>query len=380
MVDAGYSGDTPVRVALREIAHDVAGATLRLTQTDAPDGPIGLDLDVRLKDGSRWTHLLLAPPSAGGPAPEARVPLPRGTTAAVYLAGGGPLVAFLQELDPSLAALERDGQHAAADELRAAMARPAACGYALDFDEADHALARARKAPEAERKKTGAALSDAFEGFVFCRVGEPGRSAEALGRKLLAVQPEAHRSLTTVRPAAGLGLPAGSFLVETRPAPTAAPARGAKRSAATRPRQALDDTLVVPDGDTTWLVAAGAHASRAAHLVRQTLGARPTAVTTAFVAPPGTVASAYVTTLFGGFFEDLSAGHLDALGASLAEPTPGRIQVRVSRRDEAAGVTLSLHTDATAKTLDAATPHLALVAVPIGIAILVATAKDDATK
>ncbi len=382
-IDKQWPDKNAAQTGLREATHDFEGATVRLTVGGTPDAPIEVDVDVRTRASSRWTKLLLTPAASGAAVPEAFARLPRGTTAAFYLPGGGPLAAFAEDNEPGFAALEHAGQRAAADEARAVLRGPMACGYALDLDEAEKALAQARKAlgqaqnarPK-DRKEADAALDDAFEGFIVCGLSLDGKSAEALERKILAVTPPKPGEVTTIH-AAGPGLPAGSFVVETTHTAPPPPPHALPKGASRTPPPPPDETVVVADGDTTWLVGATHHGASATRLARRML-ARPRGPVTAFALPPGTTASVYVTTLFGAFFMDLAGHNLGAVATTLATLSPALLQVAMTQHAETAGGTLSFHLQATPATISTVSPRLLLVASPFLFMAAMSLVKDPA--
>lgn len=378
------AGDKLVQRETRQLAHDFGGATLKLTGGDAAGAPIALDIDVRMRDSrSRWTKVLLAPLAAAAPIPETFARLPAGTTAAVYMPGGGPFVALLDQLDvlTQLTSLDPTKAKPVLDEARAVLGRPMVCGYVVDLDDGRAALAKVRRTPEKERKKAEDALDAALSGHVVCGVQAPAKAAEQLARKLIQLAPPSSGDTYAVRPAASLGLPKGSFLLETTRrsvAPAAGTASGTKAGAATR----TETTLAVADGSTTWLVLANDanDVRRAAHLSSRLLAA-PKGPVTAFPVESGTVVTGYVTTLLGAFFWDLATHSFDAIEKTLSDPSPGRLQISLAQHVAGPGGSVSLRLSTDAATLPTIALRASLLALPVGLLLAtLASGDDSATK
>jgi hypothetical protein len=374
---SGSSRDTEVLA----LVHDFAGATFRLDGAEAPGAPFTLDVDLRLKSaGSRWTQVLLAPGAGagGGPIPDAFGRLSMDSTAVVYVPGSGPLAALLDKLGAlaELANLDAAKARGAVDGLRAVLGKGAICAHAIDLEEARAELGRARKAPEKDRKKAEAAIDAAFDSHVVCGVAEPVDAAMKLARKLLDAAPKTPGETDTIRPAAGLGLPKGSFVVEstTRPEGTAAAAKGRKP-----PVAKTSVTLAVPDSDTTWIVSGEElhHTARfATRLLQQPKGALA-----GIEAPPGTLIAGYVSSLLGAFTWDLVTHSLDGLDASLATSSPGRLGFSLSEHAEGAGGTVSLRVTSDVPTVKALAARAAPLAfLVLGAMALSSSASDAAGK
>ena len=290
-----WPGDTLVHRETRQFAHDFGGATLKLTGSDVGAAPVTLDIDVRMQDArSRWTKVLLGPLTAGAAIPETFARLPADTSAAVYMPGGGPLVALLDQLDVLKEVASLDSDEGEAGARRGARGARAPNGLRLPRRPRRRARRAREGAPHAREgpQESGGRPRRGAHGPRRCGVQEPAKAAEQLARNLIQLAPSSGDTYA-VRPGASLGLPKGSFLVETthrKPSKTGTSIR-------------TETTLAVADGSTTWLVFAddAADVRRAVHLSSRLL-AGPKGAVSAFPVEPGTVVSAYVTTLFGGFF------------------------------------------------------------------------------
>ncbi len=367
-VEKQWAGDSLVQRETRQLAHDFGGATLKLTGSDAAAAPITLDIDVRMQDSrSRWTKVLLGPLAASATIPETFARLPADTTAAVYMPGGGPLVALLDQLDlfTELASLDPAKTKPVLDEARAVLGRPMVCGYVVDLDDGRAALAKVRRALEKDRKKAEADLNTALAGHVVCGVQEPAKAAEQLARNLIKLAPSSGDTYA-VRPGALLGLPNGSFLVETTHR------KPSKAGMSTH----TETTLAIADGSTTWLVSAddASDVRRAAHLATRLL-AGPKRSVTAFPVEPGTVVSANVTTLFGAFFWDLATHTLDGVEKTLATSTPGRLQISLAQHVAGSGGSVSLRLSTDAASLPTFALRAGVLALPL--ALLFAVSGDN---
>lgn len=358
------TGDKPRDQELRHFLHDFDGATVRLSAGDAPGAPMALDFDVKMRGAqSPWTKVLLTPSASGGPVPDTFGRLSKDATAAVYLPGGGPLVALLDQLGSfaSLAALDPAKVKGAADDLRDLLGRPAICAHLIDFDEAGGALARARKAPDKERAKAQAGLEAAFDSHIVCGVQEPAPATEKLARKLVDLAPKTPGEKETIRPAGNLGLPKGAFVLESTTPGTPSSSKGGGKKPAPPTKSA---TLVVPDGDTTWIVG-GDDLQLAARLAKRIL-AQPKGALAGIESGPGTALTGYVTSVFGAFSWDLAMHSLDGLQATLAAPSPGLLRFALSQRPSGPGGTVSLRLAgdaATVKTLGLRAAPLTFVVV-----------------
>ncbi len=349
----------------RALAHDFDGATLTLTGGDGADAMVDLNVDARMREShSSWTRALLAP--AGSAAmPDTFARLNTDSTAALYVPGGGPFAALF------------DWFGFQEDELRAVLGRPMACGFVVDLDDGRAALASARRASSKTRDKANAELESALSGHAVCGVQEPVKAAEKLARKLVQLAP-ASGDRYAVRPATRLGLPAGSFLVETTHASTPTKSAGATQPKPSAPR--TDTTLAIPDGDTTWLVMAdGANdVARAARIGKRVLG-RPKAAAPA--ARPGTLADGYVTTLLGAFFWDLAMHSYDPIEKTLASAaSPQRLHVALTQQIAGSGGTLSLRLSTPASALPTFGVRASALALPIGLFAAAFFLADDAPK
>jgi hypothetical protein len=372
LADKRLAGDTSLQRETRLLAHDFGGATLELTG-DAADAQIALDVDVRMQDSqSRWTKVLLAPVDTPAAIPDTFARLPVDTTAALYVPGGGPFVALL---DPLFAELALDPAKAkpVLDEARAVLGRPMVCGYAVDLDDGRAALAKLRKAPEKDRKNAEKALNEALTGHVVCGVQEPAKAAEQLARNLARLAPPSPDETYAVRPAAGLGLPNGSFLVETTHRKAA--------SSASKPSTHTSTTLAVADGSTTWLVFAddASDVRRAARLSARLL-ADPKKTVSPFSVTQGTVLTGYVTTLLGAFFWDLAMREFDGVERSLATTSPGRLGVAIAQHVASPGGSLSLHLSTDAASLPTLAVRAGVLALPIALLIAATAGSDSPSK
>ncbi len=362
--DKRFGGDTTVHRETRLFARDFGGATLKLNGGDGAAAPIQLDVDVRMKDSrSRWTKVLLAPLATAAPIPDAFARLSPAATAALYLPGGGPFVALLDQLDvfADLAPFDAAKTKGLIDDARAILGRPIVCGYVVDRDEGRAALAKVRRAPDKDRKKAEAALNVALTGYVVCGVQEPVKAAEELARKVVQLAPPSPGESYAVRSGAGLGLPKGSFLLEHQTA--AVVAHGAKKEGTSKH---TDTMVAVADGDTTWIVSDSDSADlhNVVHMATRLL-ANPKGAVSSFPAASGTVVTGYVTTLFGGFFWDLATHAFDALDTTLSDPSPGRLQIAVSQEVKGTGGTVSLHVSTDTVTLPKIATRAAVLALPL---------------
>ncbi len=377
-VEKQLGSDASKHDELRQFAHDFAGATLRLGAGDAPGGPLTLDLDVRMRSPqSPWAKLLLAPAPPPGPVPDTFGRLSHDATASVYLPGGGPLVGLLDKAlsFDAISSLDSAKVHAATEELRGVLGRGVMCAHLIDFDEARAALGRARKNPEKDPKKAAAALDRAFDSHIVCGVQEPIPAADRLAHKLLDAAPKTPGETNSLRPAAGLGLPKGSFILESIERKPAVKAAAAAHDKPAGPK--TSDTLVVPDGETTWIVT-GEDLHAAAAIAKKVLdrpkGPGPDA-------PPGTILTGYVTPQFGAFEWDLATHSLDGLEASLASPSSGRLGFMLAQRPEGSGGTLSLRLTSDAPTLKTlATRAVPLAFMAVGMMALMQMGPDSAGK
>jgi hypothetical protein len=346
--EKALGGDASKHDELRQFAHDFAGATLRLAAGDAPGASVTVDLDVRLQSPqSPWAKLLLAPASPPGPVPDTLGRLSRDATASVYVPGGGPLVGLLDRIvsTSAFSSLDSAKVHAASEELRGVLGHGVACAHLIDLDEARAELGRARRAPEKDAKKTAAALERAFDSHVVCGVQGPIKAADRLARKVLDAAPKTPGETNSLRPAAGLGLPGGSFVLESiehPPAGKTAPGRHDK-PAGSKTRH----TLFVPDGETTWIVT-GEDLPLTAAIAKKVL-AQPKGPS--FDAAPGTLLTGYVTSMLGAFEWDLMMHSMDGLEATLANPSSGRLGFVLAQHPEGSGGTLSLRLTSDVPTL-----------------------------
>jgi hypothetical protein len=377
-VEKQLGSDASKHDELRQFAHDFAGATLRLGAGDAPGGPLTLDLDVRMQSPrSPWAKLLLAPAPAPGPVPDTFGRLSHDATASVYVPGGGPLVGLLDKAlsFQAISSLDSAKVHAATEELRGVLGRGVVCAHLIDFDEARAALGRARKNPEKDPKKAAAALDRAFDSHIVCGVQEPIQAADRLAHKLLDAAPKTPGETNTLRPAAGLGLPKGSFVLESIERKPAAKTAGAAHDKPAGPK--TSDTLVVPDGETTWIVT-GEDLHLAAAIAKRVLDQPKGA---GLDAPPGTIFTGYVTSLFGAFEWDLATHSIDGLEASLASTSPGRLGFVLAQRPEGSGGTLSLRLTSDVPTLKVlATKAMPLALMAVGVLALTQLATDSGGK
>jgi hypothetical protein len=375
-VEKQLGSDASKHDELRQFAHDFGGATLRLGAGDAPGGPLTLDFDVRMQSPqSPWAKLLLAPAPPPGPVPDTFGKLSHDATASVYVPGGGPLVGLLDKAlsFQALSSLDSARVHAATEELFGVLGRGIMCAHLIDFDEARAALGRARKTPEKDPKKAAAALDRAFDSHIVCGVQEPIRAADRLAHKLLDAAPKTPGDTNSLRPAAGLGLPKGSFVLESiEHAPAVKTARHDKPAGPKTSR-----TLVVPDGETTWIVT-GEDLNLTSAIAKKVL-AQPKGA--GLDAPPGTILTGYVTSLFGAFEWDLAMHSIDGLEASLASPSTGRLGFVLAQHPEGSGGTLSLRLTSDVPTLKTlATRAVPLAFMAVGMIALMQMAPDSGGK
>lgn len=376
--EKGLGGDASKHEELRQFAHDFAGATLRLGAGDAPGAAVTADLEVRLESPqSPWAKLLLAPASPPGPVPDTLGRLSRGATASVYVPGGGPLVGLIDRVVSSsaLSSLDSAKVHAASEELRGVLGHGVVCAHLIDFDEARVELGRARKAPEKDAKKTAAALDRAFDSHIVCGVQTPIHAADRLAHKVLDAAPKTPGDTNSLRPAAGLGLPGGSFVLESIEHPPAAKTAPGRHDKPAGPK--TSHTLFVPDGETTWIVS-GEDLHLTAAIAKKVLE-QPKGPS--LDVPPGTLLTGYLTSLFGAFEWDLMMHSLDGLEASLVSPSSGRLGFVLAQHPEGSGGTLSLRLTSDAPTLKALTKRALPVAfMAIGMIALSQLAPDSGGK
>lgn len=367
--DKQFTHDTLVQKETRQLAHDFGGAVLTLSGSDAPGGVVQFGIDVHMQGAqSRWTKMLLAPTAGAAPVPDTFARLSAGASAAVYLPGGGPFVALLDQLDAfsSLLPLEQTKTKPVIDEARGVLGRPMVCGYVIDLDAGRAALGKARHAAEKDKKKAKEALEAALNGHAVCGLQEPAKAAADLTRKLSDLAPASPGDSTVVRPAAAaMGLPKGSFVVETTHKKPKAPS-------------SVDTAIGVADGDTTWFVFANdaADVPRATHAATRLLS-NPKGAGAAFPLASGTVLSGYVTTLIGAFFMDLATDSLDGVEKTLATPSFGRLQISLSEHTEGPGGVVSLGLSTDVATVPAFALRASALALPLAMIVGLAMAGDD---
>ena len=344
----------------RALAHDFDGATITLTGSDDPSARAELALDVRMREAkSAWTRALLAP-SSDSPLPATFGRLAPDSTGTLYVPGGTALVALLDRAGAFDDLTARDPAKAkpVVDELRATLGRPMACGYVVDLDDGRAAMAKAKAASGKDLEKAHAELDAALSGHVTCAFQAPAKSIEKLARKVVALMPPSGDRYA-VRAATGLGLPAGSFALETKHA--AKPGKPAS----------TDTTFGVPDGDTTWIVMANnaSDLGRTTRAIKRVLSRPATGTNAIALAPPGTLLLGDATTLLGAFFWDLAMHSYDAVEKTLATTTtpPQHLQLALSRRAEGAGGTISLHLSTDVSALPIFGARAAAIAMPLGI-------------
>jgi hypothetical protein len=370
--DKATTGDKARARERRAFAHDFGGATLGLGGADSAGAPLALGLDVKMKQArSKWTRLLLTPTS-DAKVPDSFARLSQDATALIYVPGGGPMAALLNGLATlaSLVPVDPGKLQGVVGEVRALLARGVGCANVIDFDEARAELARAHKAPDKDREKAKAALDAAFESHAVCGVEEPIGAAEKLAHEIVDLLPKTPGDTFAVRPAANLGLPKGSFLVESTSRSAAPSASHTKKPSA----PAKSDVIAVPDGETTWLLAGG-DLRLTARLATRILQ-RPKGPLPGLDAPTGTIAAGYLTSLFGAFFKDLESHSLDKLDASLATASPGLLRFGLSQHAEGSGGTLSVHMSADGATLKALPERFSTAMMFAGLLALTAALPD----
>lgn len=372
---------------LLAVLDDASGMTVRLNGGDG--APVRLDVDLTFAAaGSPWTKGLLAhdAPVSSHPAPN--VAWPTGTSFVVQLPGGGPWAPLLLnagELLSSSALLQPQAKPLF-DEVHAILQRPIVCGEVTDLDAGRAALARVVAGPHADllssmqapktpadaaKRKAHEALEASLGGVLLCAIQEKPKDTERLLRGMAKLAPANHT--VVIRPAAGLGLPAGSLVVDD----TTRPDRPAASKDTKKAKPERSTTFAVPDGETTWLVFADTVDPRAAaHLASGVLGAPRT--TEPLPSGQGTVLTGYVTTLAGAFAWDLAVKDYDAVQKTLGEK-PGRLFISLAQQPAGDAGTFSVHLSSDVSSLRTLGKRAGVVMLGAGF-ILALAASDDSDK
>jgi hypothetical protein len=362
-VDKSFPGDGGRDEAVRQLAHDLAGGSMELREgDDAKSLTFDLDLDVH-DPQSPWMRALLAPlPATTGSAPDAFGRIEHDATATIY-APGGALSALFEQIAPLASDASRDPAKAAVamKELGEVLRQPIVCAHSIDLDDARAALDVARKASTKDRDKALASLDDAFESRFVCGVHAPIATIGKLAREIVAVMPPSPGETNAIRSGASLGLSKDAVAIETTTKPALTP------GVAKPPPPRKSVVLVVPDGDSTWVVGAE-DPRRAARWVKRLLAEPKHPLRDAQATP--SIFSGSLSALLGAFAWNLALHDLDKLDASLATP-PGQFRFALATRAHGASDTLSLHLASDVATLKAIASGSALFIPMLLVAALV---------